>query len=599
MANYVQPSIRRHFKPMETIPHLVDYKLSLLKVWNRYTTLEFYFYNTFMYAYTTCRYIMKQGLNSGVRNSLKHVHMYRSFELIANSIMADLPAIATVSCFTYYDILLHILHTAYALGCGEITWDGSLFVESLNAFSMQPKIVRSKYHNFPKACPVKISRFHFHFRSAKFLMENLTGSNSRPEFKLLSLVTKEFLRKALEHDDATLISNGSVSAALLHLAASECDDSQSSGIVPSALACLAALHFASSEYHEAARLCSAVFMGQTSKEDKESLNAGCLLFIDDVARIVGLCLLQKKITENNLYYANRRLYLDLRLSPEVFAQYILVLSAVRMPKQSLYYNDLSDSSFPMDVNLKALIKPKCIFSMNSAVQSNALRQIAYRRPNSLTETEASSMNISTFKERVLDALVEYGLENITIFYNVIRKDFGVNCNTADCYRALFLYTCRQYYQVLSLCERILKDSDLEKKLQGASFANVLLLPPLDTFFEKDVQSLLGFHTLFHYLSPLNDDLGKIELAVESKFKHWFAHYVYLNKRCLSNFLQGHYYIRCQYILGRHFLARYLRLKCCIDCKLSYSEELNEFAVHRPSLPFEHIIRRFILRKLHI
>src|SRR6218665_3919722 len=120
----------------------------------------------------------------------------------------------------------------------------------------------------------------------------------------------------------------------------------------SSFAYMAAIHYATSEYQEARRLCLAILMDQISTEDKEKLNAGCLLFIDDVARIVGLCVLQKRITEDNLHHTNRRLYLDLRLSPEVFAQCLLVSSADRMSRQSDFYHDLSDSSFSMDVYMK-------------------------------------------------------------------------------------------------------------------------------------------------------------------------------------------------------------------------------------------------------
>ena len=56
-------------------------------------------------------------------------------------------------------------------------------------------------------------------------MENVTGSNSRSEFQIMSILAKEFLRKALE-----------------------CDNSQSSGIASAALVNLAALYFATSEY---------------------------------------------------------------------------------------------------------------------------------------------------------------------------------------------------------------------------------------------------------------------------------------------------------------------------------------------------------------
>ena len=237
--------------------------------------------------------------------------------------------------------------------------------------------------------------------------------------------------------------------------------------------------------------------------------------------------------------------------------------------------------------------------MKTGSQFNAAtRQISYLRPASLTETEASSLNPTIVKERVLAALMEYALENMTSFYNVIRKDFDVNCNTIDCYRALYLYKCRKYDDVLLICERILKDSDLQRELKEFSFANVLLLPPLDAYFDTDVQSLLGFHTLFYHLSPLNDNMAKIELNPESStFEHCFARCVYHDKFELASSLEYSYILKCHYFLGRHFLARYLKVRCCFDCNLLYSEALTEFAVQKTKLPFEHIIQRFLLRKL--
>ena len=202
------------------------------------------------------------------------------------------------------------MHTAYGLGCGKILWDGSLCVETVNAISMKPSITRCVYHNFPRACTAPSSRSPL--LCSQNLMENLTGSNNRSEFQLISLMTKQFLIKALKHSG--IISNE---------------------VVPAALAYLAAIYFPTSEYEEATSLCSAVLMDQTPQEDKETLNARCLLFFDDIAIIVGLCVLQKHIIENSLHYINKRLYLDLRLSPEAFAQYVCVLFAEKTSKERL------------------------------------------------------------------------------------------------------------------------------------------------------------------------------------------------------------------------------------------------------------------------
>src|SRR6218665_1159475 len=223
--------------------------------------------------------------------------------------------------------------------------------------------------------------------------------------------------------------------------------------------------------------------------------------------------------------------------------------------------------------------------------------IVYRGPDSLRETEVSTVNPSTVRERVIDTLMECAVENMTLFYNLIRKDYGVISNRADCYRALYLYKCRQYDQVFYLCERILKEPDLRSDLKKYSFANVLLCPPLDSFFDRDVQSLLKFKILFHYLSPLNGDLGKYKLTAESTFEHWFARDVYHDKSALVPLAGNLFSVNFHYYLGIHFLPKYLKIRCYVDCNRPYSEALAKFAVQNTNFPLEHTILRFLRRKL--
>ena len=398
--------------------------------------------------------------------------------------MSILPIPENIWCFTYFDSTLCSLNAAYGLECENISWDSDVFDEYIKAIFLKPKIVRCQYHIFPTPSTTEISRFQY-LRAQNF-MENLTGSNSRSEFQLMSLLAKEFLRKALEKDD-----------------------SQSNIIAPAALVYLAALHFATSENQIVLDLCSAVLMCETTHVENETLNAGCLFFIDDVVRIVGFCLLCKKFSER-MHFRKRQIYLDLRLTPKVFAYYLTAISAERISKQLQLNPDLPTSAFPLDQLLLVLTKRKFCTSMKSSICFKHIRECVYRRTDSLTANATFSVNPLIVKEKLIDALTEYALENMTSFYSVIRKDFDIQCNTADCYRALYLYKCRQYDEVLHLCERILNEPDLQSDLKEFAFANVLLLPPLDSFFDRDVQSLLGFHTLFYYLSPLNDDMRKFE-----------------------------------------------------------------------------------------
>ena len=186
--------------------------------------------------------------------------------------------------------------------------------------------------------------------------------------------------------------------------------------------------------------------------------------------------------------------------------------------------------------------------------------------------------------------------------NGISKDFAIQCNTADCYRALNLYKCRRYNELLNLCELSLHAPDLQSDLKKYSFANVLVFPPLDSLFDGDLQSLLGFHTLFYYLSPHNDDLWKFRntcISIKAlDFEHWFqkdiVHNLELSTRRVKRSV-----IKCRYFLRRHFLARYLKVRCCMACDHPHSEAITEFAAQKKYFPLEHIIHRFLLQKIGI
>src|SRR6218665_2340189 len=118
-----------------------------------------------------------------------------------------------------------------------------------------------------------------------------------------------------------------------------------------------------------------------------------------------------------------------------------------MCTQPDFYRYLPDWSFPMDAKFKALIKSKSI---------SLMKQYDAAKTDSPTETLASNANPLIVRKTVLGALMEYAIETITLFYDGACKEFGVNCNISDSYAALYLYKCRQYDDVLQLCERILK-----------------------------------------------------------------------------------------------------------------------------------------------
>ena len=354
-------------------------------------------------------------------------------------------------------------------------------------------------------------------------------------------------------------------------------------------------------------LCLTILSSKTFyKDNYYTLNAGCLLFIDDVARIVGLYVLHLKMNKICFQYINKRLYIDLRISPEMFAYYLAVLYADGTSTDIVFNHELPDTAFPMDDYLKAVLKPNC-----RSILCNATKQTVYRRRYTCTMAELSRTDNPIKETVIIELLMKYTLENLTSLYNVIRRDLGMQCNTDDCYSALYLYKRRKYDEVLHLCKQIILDeSDLQSDMKRLALANVLLLPPLDSFFDEDVQSLLGFHTLFCYLSHLREGERISECIKNSKLAHWHCSYsmnFIRDIHCMNtppkNDISCHFQCNCaiEYVnvLGGHFLARYLKVRCCIECNLPHTEALTEFAAHKVHRPFERIIRGFRLHKLRV
>src|SRR6218665_674197 len=395
VENYILPITQTEFHILNTgkvRPDFMDYMLPLLDYRKAAMPIfaelaiasKFYKCNAFYHiAIKTNGLLLRQLLRIQETVGNSHFIMVKA--------MTCYPPIEKVLRSTYYDFILFSLQFAYYLTDVEISWNCSPIVEFVNSMSLQPKIIRSQYHSFPKTYRAEGSRYQC--MRALRLMENLTGLNSRSQFQLMSVISKEFLRRTLE-----------------------AGGSESNGVTRAALVYLAALNFASSEYQEAIRLCSAVLVDRTPQEEKETLNAGGLLFIDDVARIVGFCILHKKITEVNLNYIGRRLYLDLRLSPEVFAHYLTVSSSEKGSTHLNFGRNLTDQSFSVDNNVRALIKPKFIAKMKLGSQRNDASQIVYRRIASLAEAETTATNPSIVKKKIIDLLMEIALENMTSFY---------------------------------------------------------------------------------------------------------------------------------------------------------------------------------------
>lgn len=94
-----------------------------------------------------------------------------------------------------------------------------------------------------------------------------------------------------------------------------------------------------------------------------------------------------------------------------------------------------------------------------------------------------------------------------------------------------------------------------------------------------------------YLSPLTYDLRHI---FDKFIVRFLSSFVFsLDEPLEASFGRFNHH-KCHYFVGRHFLARYLKVKCCIDFNHPCTEAMAEFAATKIVFPFEHLIRRFAL-----
>src|SRR6218665_1428007 len=204
VENYMLPVIQTYFKVGKTpevhvTPRLLDYLLPLLEFRKVLVLkhIDAIFSLRFKHSHNTCRPVIKFGSPSGLREPLL-ISNYSTDAKAQERVtrFAVNPPLETEICFTYLDNLLFVLHFAHSLSCDEIYLDRFLFVELINNISLQRKIIRSRYHNFPKTFTIQGSRFQF--LRAQDVMQHLIGSNSRSEFELVTLMAKEYHRRALQ-----------------------------------------------------------------------------------------------------------------------------------------------------------------------------------------------------------------------------------------------------------------------------------------------------------------------------------------------------------------------------------------------------------------
>src|SRR6218665_3983159 len=460
---------------------------------------------------------------------------------------------------------------SYLLGCRKVDYCSKDFLEIISRILTKPVRFRSKHHIYRRSLNTGVTEGLLCLIEAQILMENLIEPSEYLEFQVLSEMSKGLLIKALE-----------------------CDEYTRNSIAKVTLAYLAALHFATSGYHSAIDLSSRVVINECcEKEETETLNAGCLLYIEDISIIIGFYLIFRKTKEASLQYTRGQFFVDLRLTPEVFAHYLTIASFERIHTAFGDNNIAQTAAFPLDAILIAITNRKSLRKLKK--RKSVFR--VYQRTNPIHKLETTSERWLPNEDAIVELLMEYSLGNMTLFYNAIRTDFDIDCSTVDCYRAAFLYQCHKYPEVYQLCDRILNARDLGNDLKELAFANVMILPPLDSYFDRDIQCLLGLHTLVSNLLPSNANLWETDDNEMVISENKLLEDIYSRNSSLSKVLVRHYSKKCCYFLGRHFLARYLRVRCLIDCNRSFSDVELEFRMLKACLPIEQLIRCFLESKL--
>src|SRR6218665_1892739 len=485
-----------------------------------------------------------------------------------------LPAADYESCYWFFASMLLMLNAASLLECKELDYGSDIFLEVIRQVLTKSTRFRSKYHILPKPLNTGSNLSQLYFLEALDLMENLTGSKDDLEFHVVSEISKGLIMKALDRENY-----------------------KRNVITRSSFAYLAALHFATSEYRIVLDLCSRVVMNEKfEKEETEALNAGCLSYIEDIAVIIGFYLIYRKTMDASLHYTKRQFFLDLRLTPQVFVHYLAILAKERADWDFQHNNELlcEIPAFPLDTILMTIANRKSIQKAKKRTSVSCV----YQRTDPMLKLE-DRIEVSFLNEcDIARLLMEYCVVKMTSFYDPIRRDFDIDCSgTVDCYRAAYLYQRRKYPEVLHLCERILNEPDLKTDLKELAFANVIILPPLDSLFDREIQNLLGFRTLVSDLSQSSEDLWEIQDSEMSTSKNEFVRGTSPEKALLFEVLLLPYSKKCHYFIGRYFLARYLRVRCQIDCNSSLSEVESEFKKLKACLPFEQLMRLFLEQNL--
>lgn len=479
------------------------------------------------------------------------------------------------SWFQHFAPVLMLLFAEYLHACRGMSYDKDVLIDVTTVW-----LTKFKIHRYPENYKEFLDRSEIYFLKAEESMYNLTRScfPSTPQFRLLIRMSLILLDKTLSYKYGKAIYYRD--ACLVYMAA---------------------LFYYSGEHGRVCNLCLELMRDKGNDayhnvdglSGKRKLNSECLRFIDPICNILGFIDLFKHIcTSSN---ATSFVEPDRQINPTVFAYYLLTVC-----------NQSSINTDTMVIAGDRSVLDRCLLTSAKRTNVTAVSLPAVDETLSGTVTNENIQLVLKTAD-ISCLLIECSLELLKSFYNSVLKDFGIDCKLVSCYEALYMYKCRRYSDVVSICNSILQEAEPDHNLERFAFANILALPPLDSFFDRDIQSLLGFQILFWYLLPQPDEheslvrytlyefsrTGDFQVAVVVPLMHPAKRFQALD---IVGF-KIHEIFRRRHFIGRHFLAKYLKLQCLIACNGADSKIFGVLGDLKSRLSFENILVNFMHGKV--
>lgn len=405
-------------------------------------------------------------------------------------------------------------------------------------------------HEFPVTYPEHLPLRKLYFIKAEELMSGICGQTTDNEDTLLTELSIQCLKKSLSLGDPI-----------------EDDD------CPVSTLYLAALYFKVGHYQKMHELCSNLLAESAST--KRKANGRLLIFVKDIATILGFARLWSHVEDRA---ADDRVEPDLRFTPQIFAAHLLTLcrSTINATKQTdfpeivVFPSSHCQHTVPDKILMYNITKLRLV--KENSVETLSPNTDAVLTDRTIPITEENSDDRFSESKFLIDRLMEIYFERLGHALETVRVDFGSRCFSDLALTALYRYRCRDYEQVMLLCDRL--DSE---NLQNSHELDCLICrpalsesvaSPVDLFFDDDLQAVTGFGLLVQYFFKLSPFL-----AYPPKDSPNLPDNYHRNQPTIE--LESSKIVKA--FIRIDFLAKYLKLRCVLDTNRPVEEIIGAYS----------------------